>query len=275
MDDQTGKSAKGRARQTVSDKRQLSGPSMKRKKTNMNIRTAILYRKNFATLIEESVSGTYTLFPGGPVYSHWVRESLISLPRYRLTLPPLPHPLRSPSGLFAPSAGIGESINARNVLCHFVVSIAGVYTMKRDVNGGSSECGYSIAALCSSIRPASDLESRQSLSARHASCLSCFSGTHTCSSARSRTLFFINAVQSPLIPWGPELRLMTNIAYFESRLSTFARLWTPRGIPGRPSAPPSHISSYIIRLCGPCSNFGCILRVSNARYCGLRNVFVR
>jgi len=69
-DDQTGKSAKGRARQTVSDKRQLSGPSTKRKKTNMNIRTAILYRKNFATLIEESVSGTYALFPGVPVYSH-------------------------------------------------------------------------------------------------------------------------------------------------------------------------------------------------------------
>jgi zinc finger HIT domain-containing protein 1 len=54
-DDQAGKSAKGRARQTVSDKRQLSGPSAKRKKANMNIRTAILYRKNFATLIEESV----------------------------------------------------------------------------------------------------------------------------------------------------------------------------------------------------------------------------
>ncbi|KAI0279266.1 hypothetical protein BGY98DRAFT_1089241 [Russula aff. rugulosa BPL654] len=53
-DDQAGKSAKGRARQTVSDKRQLSGPSAKRKKTNMNIRTAILYRKNFATLVEES-----------------------------------------------------------------------------------------------------------------------------------------------------------------------------------------------------------------------------
>ncbi|KAI0249142.1 hypothetical protein BJV78DRAFT_718027 [Lactifluus subvellereus] len=53
-DDQAGKSAKGRARQTISDKRLLSGPSAKRKKANMNIRTAILYRKNFATLIEES-----------------------------------------------------------------------------------------------------------------------------------------------------------------------------------------------------------------------------
>ena len=62
-DDQTGKSAKGRARQTVSDKRQLSGPGAKRKKTNMNIRTAILYRKNFATLIEESVSGPTCSYP--------------------------------------------------------------------------------------------------------------------------------------------------------------------------------------------------------------------
>jgi hypothetical protein len=61
--DQTGKSAKGRARQTVSDKRQLSGHSAKRKKTNMNIRTAILYRKNFATLIEESVSGPTCNYP--------------------------------------------------------------------------------------------------------------------------------------------------------------------------------------------------------------------
>jgi hypothetical protein len=60
-DDQAGKSAKGRARQTVSDKRQLSGPSAKRKKANMNIRTAILYRKNFATLIEESVRGPFAI----------------------------------------------------------------------------------------------------------------------------------------------------------------------------------------------------------------------
>lgn len=60
-DDQAGKSAKGRARQTVSDKRLLSGPSAKRKKANMNIRTAILYRKNFATLVEESVSDLFAI----------------------------------------------------------------------------------------------------------------------------------------------------------------------------------------------------------------------
>src|SRR6266849_1210309 len=67
-DDQAGKSAKGRARQTVSDKRQLTGPSAKRKKTNMKIRTAILYRKNFATLVEESVSGSFAIPAGMPVY---------------------------------------------------------------------------------------------------------------------------------------------------------------------------------------------------------------
>jgi len=65
-DDQAGKSAKGRARQTVSDKRQLSGPSAKRKKVNMNIRTAILYRKNFATLLEES--GLANLPSSTPTY---------------------------------------------------------------------------------------------------------------------------------------------------------------------------------------------------------------
>jgi len=49
------KSAKGRARQTISDKRNLSTPGAKKKKSTMNIRTAVLYRKNLATLIEESV----------------------------------------------------------------------------------------------------------------------------------------------------------------------------------------------------------------------------
>ncbi|KAI0261485.1 hypothetical protein BC834DRAFT_925474 [Gloeopeniophorella convolvens] len=65
-DEQDGKSTKGRARQTVSDKRQLSGPSAKRKKSSMNIRTAILYRKNLATLIDES--GIASLPPSVPTY---------------------------------------------------------------------------------------------------------------------------------------------------------------------------------------------------------------
>lgn len=52
--DDDGKSAKGRARQTISDKRHVN--EGKKKKSSMNIRTALLYRKNLATLIDESVS---------------------------------------------------------------------------------------------------------------------------------------------------------------------------------------------------------------------------
>ncbi|KAF8896212.1 hypothetical protein BD779DRAFT_1608519 [Infundibulicybe gibba] len=54
----TGKYTKGRARQTISDKRNLkisgSSPASGAKKSTMNVRTALLYRKNLATLIEES-----------------------------------------------------------------------------------------------------------------------------------------------------------------------------------------------------------------------------
>ncbi|THH18122.1 hypothetical protein EW146_g2814 [Bondarzewia mesenterica] len=55
-EEETGKTAKGRARQTISDKRNISagGPGAKRKKSTMNVRTAILYRKRLAELIEES-----------------------------------------------------------------------------------------------------------------------------------------------------------------------------------------------------------------------------
>lgn len=53
-DEEGGKSAKGRARQTISDKRHLNDGG-KKKKSSMAIRTALLYRKNLATLIEESV----------------------------------------------------------------------------------------------------------------------------------------------------------------------------------------------------------------------------
>jgi zinc finger HIT domain-containing protein 1 len=50
------KYAKGRARQTISDKRSgAEGASAKKKKSTMNIRTAILYKKNLATLLEDSV----------------------------------------------------------------------------------------------------------------------------------------------------------------------------------------------------------------------------
>lgn len=58
-DEEGGKTAKGRARQIISDKRNLdiSGDSAaaKKKKSTMNVRTALLYRKNLSTLIEESV----------------------------------------------------------------------------------------------------------------------------------------------------------------------------------------------------------------------------
>jgi len=59
-----GKSAKGRARQTISDKRDTAG--VKKKKSTMNVRTALLYRKNLSTLIEESA--ILTLPPTQPTY---------------------------------------------------------------------------------------------------------------------------------------------------------------------------------------------------------------
>jgi len=49
-------SGKNRVRQIVSDKRHLNDPNAKKKKSSMKVRTALLYRKNLATLIEESVS---------------------------------------------------------------------------------------------------------------------------------------------------------------------------------------------------------------------------
>ena len=137
--DQAGKSAKGRARQTVSDKRQLSGPSAKRKKTNMNIRTAILYRKNFATLVEESVSGSFVIQFRHACLRRRVRDSQIFPPRYQLTLPSPPPHQKSLHDLCVPSVGTGETTNVKNVPCHIAVLIAVVFTMKRDVNDASFE----------------------------------------------------------------------------------------------------------------------------------------
>ncbi|THH29984.1 hypothetical protein EUX98_g4198 [Antrodiella citrinella] len=48
-----GRSAKGRARQTISDKRVPEGG--RKKKSTMNIRSAIIYKKNFSTLLEEAI----------------------------------------------------------------------------------------------------------------------------------------------------------------------------------------------------------------------------
>ncbi|KAF9453465.1 hypothetical protein P691DRAFT_755521 [Macrolepiota fuliginosa MF-IS2] len=54
-----GGSKHGRARQTISDKRTNlvipgTSPAALRKKSTMNVRTALLYKKNLATLIDES-----------------------------------------------------------------------------------------------------------------------------------------------------------------------------------------------------------------------------
>ncbi|PIL35776.1 hypothetical protein GSI_02506 [Ganoderma sinense ZZ0214-1] len=65
-----GRTTKGRARQaTISDKRQWeqpggggtgTGTGRRSKKSTMNVRTAILYKKNFTVLLEESVSAVPT-----------------------------------------------------------------------------------------------------------------------------------------------------------------------------------------------------------------------
>ncbi|KAH6909046.1 hypothetical protein BKA70DRAFT_1371730 [Coprinopsis sp. MPI-PUGE-AT-0042] len=53
-----GSFSKGRARQPISDKRKLNipgkSPAATSRKSTMSVRDAILYRKNFATLLEES-----------------------------------------------------------------------------------------------------------------------------------------------------------------------------------------------------------------------------
>lgn len=54
-EDEDGKYTKGRARQLISEKRAVNIPGVKKKKSSMNVRTALLYRKNFSTLVEESV----------------------------------------------------------------------------------------------------------------------------------------------------------------------------------------------------------------------------
>ena len=53
-----GRSARGKAhpRQAISDNKVYKG--LKKKKSTMHIRTAILYKKSFAVLLEESVGGS-------------------------------------------------------------------------------------------------------------------------------------------------------------------------------------------------------------------------
>ncbi|KAM6504267.1 hypothetical protein JOM56_001210 [Amanita muscaria] len=69
-DEDGGRNAKGRARQTISDKRNLkirgNSPAAKKKKSTMNVRTALLYRKSLTAWIEEANLGT--LAPEAPTY---------------------------------------------------------------------------------------------------------------------------------------------------------------------------------------------------------------
>ncbi|KAI0925892.1 hypothetical protein AcW1_008203 [Taiwanofungus camphoratus] len=59
-----GRHGKGRARQVISDKKEWDG--RKKKKSTMSVRTAVLYKKSLAVLIEES--GIANLPPNVPTY---------------------------------------------------------------------------------------------------------------------------------------------------------------------------------------------------------------
>ncbi|KAF7308494.1 HIT-type domain-containing protein [Mycena chlorophos] len=50
----TVKHGKGRARMLISERHTFVIPGSKKKKSTMNVRTALLYRKTFATLLEDS-----------------------------------------------------------------------------------------------------------------------------------------------------------------------------------------------------------------------------
>ncbi|KAJ7056568.1 hypothetical protein C8F01DRAFT_1154147 [Mycena amicta] len=53
-EDEDGNYTKGRARALISEKRSFNIPGLKKKKSSMSVRTALIYRKNFATLLEEA-----------------------------------------------------------------------------------------------------------------------------------------------------------------------------------------------------------------------------
>ncbi|OCH95457.1 hypothetical protein OBBRIDRAFT_580074 [Obba rivulosa] len=59
-----GRAAKGRARQTISDKKEWKG--QKKKKSTMNVRSAVLYKKSLQVLIDES--GIANFPPSIPTY---------------------------------------------------------------------------------------------------------------------------------------------------------------------------------------------------------------
>ncbi|KAF7303766.1 HIT-type domain-containing protein [Mycena indigotica] len=52
-EEETGNHSKGRARTLISEKRNFNIPGLKRKKSSMSVRSALIYRKNFSTLLED------------------------------------------------------------------------------------------------------------------------------------------------------------------------------------------------------------------------------
>lgn len=89
-EDEEGKYTKGRARQLISEKRAFNIPGVKKKKSTMNVRTALLYRKNFATLLEESVChNLFLIYASDSCLCS--RTSTIFLRRYRRILQPKPY----------------------------------------------------------------------------------------------------------------------------------------------------------------------------------------
>jgi hypothetical protein len=97
-----GKYGKGRARQTISDKRRVVGGAAVKKKSSMNVRTALLYRKNLATLIDESVSAR--------TVSQCDFEIAIFHPGNRATSRPHSH---LPDGSHNPSTGASQTVMHR------------------------------------------------------------------------------------------------------------------------------------------------------------------
>ena len=79
-----GRTAKSRAaaRQIISDKKDW-GDGSKKKKSTMNVRTALLYRKNLATLVEESVRAKPHCARGGMMADSRFVTIHRGLPLYR------------------------------------------------------------------------------------------------------------------------------------------------------------------------------------------------
>jgi zinc finger HIT domain-containing protein 1 len=137
-DEDEGGYSKGRARQTISDKRKLNipgtSPAATNKKSTMNVRSALLYRKNFATLLEESVRPFTIIVPLHLTMYHrtsmtWPLEPL------RTSRRP-PHLLRIPLDSCVQCAAFWARIGAGVVGWGTAPSIARVCTTRRGASDG-------------------------------------------------------------------------------------------------------------------------------------------